>query len=266
MVTLLDGGAVDVLDPAGVEIVGQRLLGGHAHHVEPQRLAAAVLDAEHRLRRVVEREAVRRHEGEAEPRMQEAASAHDSLRSDPRRRACRRCRRDRPSRSRLPPPGPVNWRALICALRTRSGVAGCDDRKSGMRVDRRRRWLAAAQIGLASERGQEAHRAERIVAGARGDADADAVGLELLRAREGRERDLRLRQRERVHVRIGAEIVEHAADQRDLPRAVLAHRGVAARSRAPSRATAPRRARRCRWRARSGRGSRRAARSAARRR
>ena len=70
---------IDVLDPAGVEIVGQRLLGGHAHHVEPQRLAAAVLDAEHRLRRVVEREAVRRHEGEAEPRMQEAASAHEAF-------------------------------------------------------------------------------------------------------------------------------------------------------------------------------------------
>ena len=41
-----------------------------------------------------------------------------------------------------------------------------------------------------------------------------------------RERDLRLGQRERVHVRIGAEIVEHAADQRDLARAVLAHGGV----------------------------------------
>ena len=86
--------------------------------------------------------------------------------------------------------------------------------------------VRGAQLGLASQRGQEPHRAERIVAGARGDADADAVGFELLRAREGRERDLGLRQRQRMHVRIGAEIVEHAADQRDLPRAVLAHRRV----------------------------------------
>ena len=37
-----------------IEIFGQRLLGRHAHHVEPQRLRAAVLDAEHRLRGVVE--------------------------------------------------------------------------------------------------------------------------------------------------------------------------------------------------------------------
>ena len=58
---------------------GERLLGRHAHDVEAQRLRAAVLDAEHRLRGVVEREAVRRREGEAELGMQEAAAAHEAF-------------------------------------------------------------------------------------------------------------------------------------------------------------------------------------------
>jgi len=34
------------------------------------------------------------------------------------------------------------------------------------------------ELGVAPHRGEEAHRAIGIVAGARGDADADAVGLE----------------------------------------------------------------------------------------
>ena len=83
------------------------------------------------------------------------------------------------------------------------------------------------QLGIAAHRGEEAHRAVGIVAGARGDADADAVGLELLRAREARQRDLRLRQRQRSGFRIAQHVLDHAADQRHLARLVLAHRGVA---------------------------------------
>src|SRR5262249_58657649 len=46
---------------------------------EPQGLAAALLDAENRLRGVVEHESVRRQEGEAEPGVQEAAAAHKAF-------------------------------------------------------------------------------------------------------------------------------------------------------------------------------------------
>ena len=70
---------IDVLDPAGDQIFRQRLLGGHAHDVEPQRLLAAFLDAEHRLRGVFQREAFRRGEGEAELGMQEAPAAHEAF-------------------------------------------------------------------------------------------------------------------------------------------------------------------------------------------
>src|SRR6202040_4234617 len=76
---VVDGCGIDVLDPAGGEIGGKRLLRRHAHHVEAQRLAAAVLDAEHRLRGVVERKTVRRREGEAEFWMQEARAAHKTF-------------------------------------------------------------------------------------------------------------------------------------------------------------------------------------------
>jgi hypothetical protein len=67
--------AVDVLDPAGFEVFGERLACGHAHHIEAKRLIAAILDAQHRLRGVVESEAVGRHEREAELGMQEPPAA-----------------------------------------------------------------------------------------------------------------------------------------------------------------------------------------------
>src|ERR1700734_1648149 len=63
---LLDGRPVDVLDPARSQVVGERLLRRHTHNVEPKGLAAAALDAEHGLRGIVEREAVRRGKREAE--------------------------------------------------------------------------------------------------------------------------------------------------------------------------------------------------------
>ena len=63
------------LHPAGIEVVAERLLGRHPHDVEAHRLRAALAHADHRLRGVVEREAFRRLEGEAELRMQEAPAA-----------------------------------------------------------------------------------------------------------------------------------------------------------------------------------------------
>src|SRR6516162_6483971 len=76
---LLDGFGVDVLDPAGGQVIRERLFRGHAHDIEPQGLAAAFLDAENRLRGVVEHESLRRQEGETEPGVQETAAAHEAL-------------------------------------------------------------------------------------------------------------------------------------------------------------------------------------------
>ena len=76
-------------------------------------------------------------------------------------------------------------------------------------------------------RGEEAHRAIRIVAGARGDADADRVGFEFLRAREARQRELRFGERQRAGFRIADHVGDDAADQVGLLRLLLADRGVA---------------------------------------
>ena len=145
---VLDGRGVDVLDPAGGEIGGKRLLGRHAHDVEPQRLAAAVLDAEHRLRGVVEGEALRRGESEAELRMQEAAAAHEAF----ARILAEDDAVDVGEIGVLGPlapavaGGPLYWRALASALVMRSGVDGCEDRKSGARG-----LMAPLCCGLSSE-------------------------------------------------------------------------------------------------------------------
>ena len=70
---------VDVFHPARRQVFAQALFGRDAHNVEPQRLSAALLDAEHGLRGVVERESLGRHEGEAELGMQEAPAAHEAF-------------------------------------------------------------------------------------------------------------------------------------------------------------------------------------------
>ena len=128
-------------------------------------------------------------------------------------------------RSRSPEPGPVYWRALtvrvVDALRRR-GMRRQEVRRARIDVGG-----AGAEHRVQPHRGEEALRAVGIEAGARGDADADAVGLELLRAREACQRDLGFRQRQRAEVRIGEQVVGDAADQRGLPRLVLADRGVA---------------------------------------
>ena len=64
---------------AAVLYDGERLLGGHPHHIEPQRLAAALLHPQNGLGGVIEREALRCHEGKAELGMQEVAAAHQAF-------------------------------------------------------------------------------------------------------------------------------------------------------------------------------------------
>ena len=72
-------GAQQTVDPARLDIGLERLAGRRAHAVEPQRLVVAFLHAEHGLARVLEQEALRRGEGEAQPRMREFAAAHEAF-------------------------------------------------------------------------------------------------------------------------------------------------------------------------------------------
>ena len=102
-------------------------------------------------------------------------------------------------------------------------------RMAGEKVERARIGAAAGRldIGIALHVGEEARGAERIEAGARGNADADAVGLEFLRAREARQRQLRLGERQRAGLRIAEHVVDHVADDGGLLGLFLADRGVA---------------------------------------
>ena len=76
---ILCRGPVYILHPAGIEIVTERLLRRHAHDIEAYRLRAAVANAHHGLRGVLQHIAFGHLEREAELRMQEAAAAHKSL-------------------------------------------------------------------------------------------------------------------------------------------------------------------------------------------
>ena len=75
-------------------------------------------------------------------------------------------------------------------------------------------------------RGEEAHRAVRIVAGARRDADAERVGLEFLRARKVHQLEFRFRQRQRADFRIGDHVGDGAAGEIGVARLFLALLGV----------------------------------------
>src|SRR5690606_13520627 len=57
----------------------QRLIGRHPHDVEAHRLLATATHADHRLRGVVQRVALRRLEGEAELGVQEAPATDKAL-------------------------------------------------------------------------------------------------------------------------------------------------------------------------------------------
>ena len=112
-------------------------------------------------------------------------------------------------------------RALASASVMRSGVAGCDERKSGaaglMAPD-----LFRLELGIVLHRGEEAHGAVRIVTGARCDADADRVGFEFLRPRKARQRELGFGKRQRAGCRIADHIGDDAADEIGLPGLLLA--------------------------------------------
>ena len=95
------------------------------------------------------------------------------------------------------------------------------------RIDRPAAGLPRLQLGIVLHRSEEAHRAIRIVTGARGDADADGVGLEFLRAGEARQRKLRFGERERADFRIADDVGDDASDQSGLARLLFADRGVA---------------------------------------
>ena len=94
---------------------------------------------------------------------------------------------------------------MFAAFSIRSGVAGCDDRKSS---ERGSELLADRKPPKLLMEVRKRDRPMRIIARPRGDADADAVRLELLRAREARKGELRFRERER------ARRIVHRADGR----------------------------------------------------
>src|SRR5580700_10724066 len=73
---LLDRALLDILDPAGVEILDQGLLGGVGHDIKPQRLRRPVLEAENGLCGVVQHEALGCLEREAELRMEESPAPY----------------------------------------------------------------------------------------------------------------------------------------------------------------------------------------------
>src|SRR5690606_10494701 len=139
--------------------------------VEAHRLRAVAVEAEHRLRGIVEGEIGRSGEGEAETGVQEAAAADIAL------------ARVFAVNQTVEAGGIVLTLALAGAGRgelpgVELGVAHPLRRRRvrGDEIERTR--IAAAErfeIGVALHGGKETRRAERIVAGACGDADADAV-------------------------------------------------------------------------------------------
>src|SRR4029077_5825558 len=205
---LLDGFGIDVLDPSGGEVLGERLFRRHAHGVEAQGLATAFLDAENRLRRVVEGESLRRQKGEAEPGVQEAAATHEAFagvfavyHSVDAGEVGRLVAFAGAGRVELAG-GPFR---LFYALR-RGRMRG--EKIGRARIDVRLPGTGF-ELGIAPHRGEEACRAIGIVTGAPSNADADAVSLELLRAREARQCDLRFRQRQRPRFRIAQYVLHH---------------------------------------------------------
>ncbi len=214
---------VDAFHPAGVEIVGERLFGRHAHHVEAHRLGAALAHADHGLRGVVEREGLGRGKGEAELGMQEAPPAHETF-------AGVLAIDDVVDR------GEIGLAVTFAALRRgelpRAGLrilhALGRRRVRGQEVLRARieRGLAGLQRRVALHRREESRGAIGIETGARRNPDANAVGLEFLRAREARHRQFGLGQRQRREIRIVAHVGDDAGHHRGLPRLVFPDRGV----------------------------------------
>ncbi len=230
MVTSSTVAGVDILDPAGRQVSGECLLRRHPHDIEPQRLTAAMPDAEDGLRRVVERETFRRGKSEAKPRMQEASAADKTF-------ARIFAEHDAVDAGEIDvlvaaEHGPGGGRAAILpGIGNRIGnPLGCC-RVRRQKVGRARvdgaGGLLRLELGIVFHRREEPHGTVRIIAGARGDADADRVRLEFLGPREARERELRLGERQRADLRIADDVADNTADQRRLLRLLFADRGMA---------------------------------------
>ena len=120
--------------------------------------------------------------------------------------------------------------AVLPRIGERIGDALRRRRMRGEKVGRA--WIDGArrrrlELGIVLHRGEEAHRAIRVVTGARGDADADGVGLEFLGAREARQRQFRFGERQRAFLRVADHVGEDAASQVGEPRLLFADGGVA---------------------------------------
>ena len=104
---------------------------------------------------------------------------------------------------------------------TRSGVEGCEARKSGRLFHHQRCGLVGRVL---RHGGEEAGSGEGVVAGTADGLDAHRIRLELLLAREARERALA--RSERQLPLVAEHIGDSAADDHRVPRLVLALDGV----------------------------------------
>src|SRR6185437_2556331 len=131
---------------------------------EAQRLGASFLDAEHRLRRVVEREARRGEKREAELRMQEAAAAHEAFARIFAIDHAVDAREIFGAVTRAGPGGPERASIGLRVLHTLGGRRmGCK------KLGRARIAVAAAlELGEALHVVEEAHRAVGVIARASG--------------------------------------------------------------------------------------------------
>src|SRR5579863_4239514 len=179
---VFDGRRIDVLDPAGREVLGECLLGRYAHDVQTHRLAAVAFNAKHGLRGIIEGETLGRGESEAELGMEKAPAAHEAL-------AWVLAKYDTVDIAKVDVPclfalhrADAGRRLVLPRIGNRFGHALRGRRMRGKKIRRRRIDGAALlrfKLGIAFHRGEKARRAVRIVAGAVGDADADRIRFEL---------------------------------------------------------------------------------------
>src|ERR1700709_1406134 len=113
------------------------------------------------------------------------------------------------SRSRSPPSGDEYCRAEFCAFCTRSGVAGCDDKKSCARGSSEVLPAFIAALRSIALRKREAP------------SGSKSGGAELLRGREARHRQFSFRKRQRGEIRIVAHIRHHTRDNGRLARLIF---------------------------------------------
>src|SRR6478735_9002764 len=214
----LDAGGIDIFHPSRLQVVGQRLFGRHAHHVYTQGFAAALLEAEHGLGGIVEREAGWGHKTEAEFWMQEMPAARKAFTGII---AVNETVEVGEIFGAIALAGAGTGELARIRQRVFHAVRG--RRMAGQKIKRTRIRPAGAglQISTALHVRQETRCAIRVESGARRNADPDTVGFEFLCAGESGQRQLGFGERQRSHLRVAEHIVDDMIDDRDLASLLL---------------------------------------------